>query len=1049
MSFSLLIIAGLLLTPTRQPEAYAAGPLTFAAKEDYGAGDQPFSVAVGDFNSDGQPDLAVANYGTHNVSVLLNNGDGTFTPKEDYDTGLRPFSVAVGDFNTDGKPDLAVANASSNNVSVLLNNGDGTFAPKEDYPVGNTPRAVAVGDFNVDGKPDLAVANAGSADVSVLLNDGDGTFDDTTGDGNYGAGNGPRAVAVGDFNSDGQPDLAVANERSANVSVLLNNGDGTFAPKEDYDTSKWPFSVAVGDFNSDGKPDLAVANSGAHKVSVLLNNGDGTFAPKVDYPVGLYPWSVAVGDFNGDGKPDLAVTDGGGANVSVLLNNGDGTFAPKEDYPAGLMPSSVAVGDFNGDGKPDLAVANCSDDDVSVLLNTTVFDPYGAFAPKVDYDTGTWPYSVAVGDFNGDGQLDLAVANNGTHNVSVLLNNGDGTFADKVDYGAGWWPSSVAVGDFNTDGKPDLAVSNELGDDVSVLLNDGDGTFDDTTGDGSYPVGDMPMSVAVGDFNVDGQPDLAAGHWGSNYVSVLLNNGDGTFAPKEDYPAGERPVSVAVGDFNTDGQPDLVAANTGSDNVSVLLNNGDGTFAPPEDYPVGDEPRSVAVGDFNSDGQPDLAVVSGDNVSVLLNNGDGTFIPPVDYPVGTYPTAVAVGDFNSDGQPDLAVANEGSDNVSVLLNNGDGTFAPKEDYPVGTGPYSVAVGDFNVDGQPDLAVANYWSDNVSVLLNTMQFTLIVNKAGTGTGTVTSDPAGINCGVDCTEDYDRDTVVTLTAMPDANSVFAGWSGDCDANGQVTMDTNKTCTATFNLKQFTLTVNKVGTGTGTVISGPSGIDCGTDCTEDYDVDTVVTLAATPDANSVFAGWSGDSDCSDGQVTMDAGKACTATFNLKQFTLTVNKAGTGTGTVTSSPTGIDCGGDCTEDYDVDTVVTLAATPDANSVFAGWSGDCDANGQVTMDTNRTCTATFNLKQFTLIVDKVGIGTGTVISDPAGINCGVDCTEDYVWNTVVTLTVMLGPDSFFIGWSGDCDANGQVTMNTNKTCTATFGYTWKVFLPLMTKDVS
>ena len=339
---------------------------SFAPKSDYGTGTNPRLVAVGDFNLDGKPDLAVANQTNTTVSVFINNGAGTLAAKVDYTTGSTPFSVAVGDFNADGKPDLAVANFSSNTVSVFINNGAGTLAAKVDYPTGTSPFSVAVGDFNADGKPDLAVVNRTSTTVSVLINNGAGTFAAKV---DYPTGSVPGSVAVGDFNVDGKPDLAVANNNSDTVSVFINNGAGTFAAKVDYTTGTGPRSVAVGDFNLDSKPDLAVINQSANSMSVLINNGAGTFAAKVDYPTGSIPFSVAVGDFNVDGKPDLAVTNRGSNTVSVFINNGPGTFAAKVDYPTGSDPISVAVGDFNADGKPDLAVANSNSNTVSQFIN--------------------------------------------------------------------------------------------------------------------------------------------------------------------------------------------------------------------------------------------------------------------------------------------------------------------------------------------------------------------------------------------------------------------------------------------------------------------------------------------------------------------------------------------------------------------------------------------------------------------------------------------------------------------------------------------------------
>jgi hypothetical protein len=247
---------------------------------------------------------------------------------------------------------------------------------------------VAVGDFNGDGVLDLAVVNGGDSSgrgrgVSVLLGHGDGTFGPAV---TYAAGNFPQAVAVGDFNGDGVPDLAVANYGSDTVSVLLGQGDGTFRPATNYFVGFDPISVAVGDFNGDGILDLAVANQGSSpdyadgNVSVLLGQGDGTFRSARNYTAGIGPSSVVVGDFNGDGIPDLAVADAGGG-ASVLLGNGDGTFGAALSYTAGRGPISVAVADFNGDGFPDLAVANNLSDDVSILLNDGNWSPSPGGAP--------------------------------------------------------------------------------------------------------------------------------------------------------------------------------------------------------------------------------------------------------------------------------------------------------------------------------------------------------------------------------------------------------------------------------------------------------------------------------------------------------------------------------------------------------------------------------------------------------------------------------------------------------------------------------------------
>jgi hypothetical protein len=506
------------------------------------------SLAVGDFNRDGKPDL-VATAG-NSVLVFLQSGDGSFqlgsypyNQYVSYPTGGSACAVLVGDFNADGNADVITTNCNDNSVSVLLGNGDGTFRPHLDSPVGNGPTSLAAGDLNGDGKLDLIVTDTGDGAISLLVGSGDGTFQALP----YSAtGNGPAATSVADFNGDGVMDVAVANQADNSVSILLGKGDGTYQAHVDYATGKGPYSVVTGDFNGDGKQDLAVANNSDNSVSILLGKGDGTYQTHVDYATGKGPYSVITGDFNNDGKQDLAVANNTDNSVSILLGKGDGTFQAHVDYAAGKGPYSVVTGDFNGDGVPDLAVVGfaidclpphyCSADGTIVILLGNGHGTFHAGATYTVADNLTYPAAAAVGDFNGDGKLDLVVANPGwdfvyisqwqSGSIAVLLGNGDGTLQPPVTYSCCGEspvdtvaPSSVAVGDVNGDGVQDLVVTDLITNWVGVLLGKGDGTFQPPT---RYAGGQGHSAATLADLNSDGAPDVLFATPG-NAVGVLFN----------------------------------------------------------------------------------------------------------------------------------------------------------------------------------------------------------------------------------------------------------------------------------------------------------------------------------------------------------------------------------------------------------------------------------------------------------------------------------------------------------------------------------------------
>jgi FG-GAP-like repeat len=343
----------------------------------------------------------------------------------------------------------------------------------------------------------------------------------------YRVGFAPSSVAIGDLNGDHSPDLVVANDDSDSVSVLLGAGNGTFPTSVDYATENGAYSVAIGDLNGDTRPDLIVANNSADSLSVLLGTGNGTFAAKVNYPAGQYPACVALGDLNHDSKLDVVTLNYFASHAaSVLLGAGDGSLTAKTDYPlAGALhstsaPNSVALGDMNGDGWLDLVVT-VYPGLVEVLLGTGG----GQFAPAVDYTTGYGVVGAALGDVNQDGKLDVVTANMLSASASVQLGTGDGKVSLKTEYGTDNSPTSVALGDLNGDGRPDLVVTNDSGiatGSLSVLFGLADGSFDAQV---NYPTGASPTSAVLSDLNGDSVVDVVFVNYRSNTVTVMLGTG--------------------------------------------------------------------------------------------------------------------------------------------------------------------------------------------------------------------------------------------------------------------------------------------------------------------------------------------------------------------------------------------------------------------------------------------------------------------------------------------------------------------------------------------
>ena len=708
-----MVVAATLVFWSLFPTPAPAQTLSFA-KRDFPVGSDSITVAVGDFNGDGVPDLVVANEGSNNVAVLLGNGDGTFRAAQFFPVGINPVWVVVGGFNGSRVQDLAVPNINANNISVLLGNGDGTFPAGRTFAVGSLPTSVTVGDFNGDGKLDLAAANWNSGDVSVLLGNGDGTFQPAR---TFPSGTNPISPAVGDFNRDGLPDLAVANYGNNNISVLLGNGDGTFRPAVYFPAGTLPSFVAVGQFNADGILDLAVTNAWSNDVSVLLGNGDGTFQAPRSFAVGSSPLSAAVADINGDGRLDLAVANYGNpsvgdlGNVVVLLGNGDGTFQPALPFTVGTNPESVVVGDFNRDGKLDLAVANFHSNSVSVLINTS-----GAPAPT--YTLSASPSSVTV-----------TQGSTGSSTITVSPLNG---FTSSVTLSASGLPSGVTAA-FSP--NPTTTTST-LTLTANPTATTGTVTVTITGTSGTLPPKTTTLSLTVNaqvapDYTLSASPSSVTVTQGSNGTSTITVSPQNGFTGSVNLSTSSLPSGVTASfspnPTTTTSTLTLAAsptATTGTVTVTITGNASGltrtttltlrvtsvGVSRPVLRWQYGgclSGPycqtgwySSPAVADLDGDGNPD--VIWGAYDVVALNGADGSlkWRAPSGNPNRVWP-GVVVADLTGNGTLEVVVARQ---DLTVYDRFGNVLWT-RNPFP-GDELRTLAVADLDNDGQLEIIVGD-------------------------------------------------------------------------------------------------------------------------------------------------------------------------------------------------------------------------------------------------------------------------------------------------------------------------------------------------------
>lgn len=674
--------------------------------------------------------------------------ESSFEEKVNLNTTSDPLGLTIGDIDGDGKADIVSTNNNAGTVSVFRNKStttmitEASFASKVDFATGSGCASVAVEDFDNDGKLDIVTSNFGAGTISVLRNTSSSGIINASSFAtkiDFSVGGTPTHVSAADIDRDGKVDIITSNDRGGlpgSVSVLRNLSTpgainaGSFAAHVDFIVSNNPAGLTTADLNLDGKPEVIVANLNGFNISVLYNKSakgvinSASLATKVDLPAGANPWRVSVGDLNNDGKPEIGVVTYG--NVLRLYLNETTTgaitassFDTFEEYKTSTNPVNLAMGDFTGDGHVDVAVTTQDANTVNLFMNNYQEDMAFSRMLKegIQVPTGEGPRGVAIGDLNEDGKPEMIVTNSKENSLSVIRNAG---LAPVID---GFSPAGANAGSqMKISGKffsPELSENTVfVGNKSAVVLN---AMPTELTVAAPQGVGNAPITVTVNELTASSNAGFHSTFVSTGIFSTSLTG----YGP---YDLGMAPQAIASADFDNDGLLDLCAVNKSDNTMSILKNVSDAStfmLAPRDNYTTGNSPANIKTADVDGDGRFDIVTAGGSTFSIFRNRsvtGEISFLPKFDFNVpGEQFTDVEIYDIDNDGKPEIILTSQ-TNNLLIFKNRAFGvinatSFSSKIQFPTSTNPLSVVARDMDGDGKPDIIVCNKDSHSVSVFQN--------------------------------------------------------------------------------------------------------------------------------------------------------------------------------------------------------------------------------------------------------------------------------------------------------------------------------------------